>query len=426
MSNQTVQTLKGFRDFLPAEKRKRDYVAAKIKATFELYGFEPLETPTLEYASLLLGKYGAEADKLVYTFQDRGDRMVGLRYDQTVPTARVLAQYQNELPKYFRRYQIQNVFRADKPQQGRYREFTQCDCDVLGSTSPIADAELLAVYYAVYKNLGLTSIEIQVNNRQDIKNLLNAFDTFPMSAEDSNSFLQSMDKLDKVSEAEVIEELVTIKKFPRDQVVALIENLKERATSDNMSTELKEIIEVAVQLGVPRTAIKYNPFMVRGLDYYTGLIFEGRIPEYTVGSVGGGGRYDNLINDLAGIDMPAVGFGIGFDRTVEAADQQGLVPTAGTGTQVMVTIFDETFVETSALIAQRLRQAGVTTELYPSVDKLAKQFKVANQKQITFVIVVGADEQAADKVQLKNMSSGEQELVSLEEAVVKLKKSSSN
>src|SRR3990167_3614299 len=166
MSNQIKpQTVKGFRDFLPTEKRQRDFVVQKVKEVFELFGFEPLETPTLEYASLLLGKYGKEADKLLYTFKDRGEREIGLRYDQTVPTARVLAQYQGKLPQYFRRYQIQNVFRADKPQKGRYREFTQCDADVYGSSSYLADAEILAVYYSIYVNLGVPKVIIKYNDR---------------------------------------------------------------------------------------------------------------------------------------------------------------------------------------------------------------------------------------------------------------------
>jgi len=170
MKNQQVQTLKGFRDFLPAEKRARDFVQSKMTEAFERFGFEPVETPTLEYASLLLGKYGDEADKLVYSFTDRGEREVALRYDQTVPTARLLSQYQNDLPKYFRRYQVQNVFRADKPQKGRYREFTQCDFDIFGSKDPISDAEILACSYQSLAAIGFKKIEVRVNDRQTLIN----------------------------------------------------------------------------------------------------------------------------------------------------------------------------------------------------------------------------------------------------------------
>ena len=406
LMTETLQTLKGFRDFLPAEKRKRDFVAQKMRTVFERHGFAPLETPTLEYASLLLGKYGDEADKLVYTFEDRGERQVGLRYDQTVPTARVLAQYQNDLPRYFRRYQIGNVFRADKPQKGRYREFTQCDCDVFGSLCPLADAEILSVYYDVFKEVGLGSILIELNDRQTLVQALSPFSNDSVSV---FSIIQSVDKLDKMSSGEVTSELVAkgIKKDFADQVITAI------ATAQP-STNLKAIIEAAVQLGVPRQNLVFNPRIARGLDYYTGMIFEGRIPEYTVGSVGGGGRYDNLIKNLSGFEMPAVGFGIGFDRTVEAADQLGLLSEEA-GTRVLIAIMSEQDIPASLEAAQKMRAAGIATEVYPAIDKLAKQFKLADQKKIQYVIVIGEDERKAEKVTLKNLRTGDQGLLSLEQ-----------
>ena len=218
-----VQTLKGFRDFLPAEKRKRDYVMAKMRTVYERFGFEPIETPTLEYADLLLGKYGDEADKLVYHFQDRGERDIALRYDQTVPTARILYQYQSELPRYFRRYQIQNVFRADKPQKGRYREFTQSDCDIFGSTDPIADAEVLAVFYAVYTELGLDSVSIEVNDRETLFSVLTPFATTQAPV---LSLTQTIDKLDKQTPAEVTTELVRkgLTKTAAEQLLSELKN----------------------------------------------------------------------------------------------------------------------------------------------------------------------------------------------------------
>ncbi len=417
---QPPQTLKGFRDFLPAEKRKRDYIEAKMKAVFERFGFAPLETPTLEYASLLLGKYGNEADKLVYTFDDRGDRRIGLRYDQTVPTARVLSQYQNELPKFFRRYQIQNVFRADKPQKGRYREFKQCDCDILGAKSAIADAEILAVYYAVFKEIGLDSIVIKLNDRQTLIDTLSPFTTPEV---DVYSLIQSIDKLDKLTPAEVATELMG-KGLTQEQADTAIITIDRAEPSFN----LQEIVNTSIALGVPRTALSFNPKIARGLDYYTGLIFEGFIPEYTVGSVGGGGRYDNLIKDLSGLDAAAVGFGIGFDRTVEAADQLGLIPVAVTATKVLVTIFDNDDQLLAAKLrtqsfaaAAALRSAGVATEVYPASDKLGKQFKFADQKQIPFVIIIGETEAEAKQVMLKDMSNGEQKLVGLDDVIAQLK-----
>jgi histidyl-tRNA synthetase len=410
--NQPVQTLKGFRDILPAEKRQRDLVAQTISRVFETYGFAPLETPTLEYASLLLGKYGEEADKLVYTFDDKGGRSVGLRYDQTVPTARVLAQYQNQLPSFFRRYQIQNVFRADKPQKGRFREFTQCDCDIFGSTSPIADAEILAVFYAVYRELGFTSMQLEINDRQTLMNILEPFTTQSVSVV---SIIQSIDKLDKQSPQTVAEELVA-KGLTLDSATAAISNLEKASMSDYLS----QIVDKVMALGVPREALIFNPKLARGLDYYTGMIFEGRLPEYGSGSVGGGGRYDNLIGDLSGMSIPAVGFGIGFDRTVDAARELNLLTTESAGTQVLVTVFDDQQAEQSLLVANQLRLAGIKTEVYPDSDKLGKQFKLADQKQIPYVAVMGEDEVKQNKVMLKDMKSGEQSLLSLVEVISKL------
>lgn len=412
MSNQMVQTLKGFRDFLPEEKRKRDFVMAKIKATFEQFGFAPLETPTLEYAALLLGKYGDEADKLVYTFEDKGGRAVALRYDQTVPTARVLAQYQSQLPRYFRRYQMQNVFRADKPQQGRYREFTQCDIDIFGSTSPLADAEVVACTYAAFKNIGFKQIEIRVNDRQILFSTLSPYAT---AAVNVLSIIQSVDKLDKMPPEAVEAELIK-KGLTESAATAVLSSIKNAEISANLA----EIVQICESLGVPKQSLTFTPSLARGLDYYTGMIFEVILPEYGGGSCGGGGRYDNLIKQLGGLEMPAVGIAYGFDRTVEAADQLGLIPTKDVGTQILVTVFDEEFLPNSLTVTNELRSQGIATELYPAVDKLVKQFKLADQKQIPYVVVIGEAETAQNKVTLRNMQTGEQQLVAVSDIASQL------
>ncbi len=414
MKNQSTlpQTLKGFRDFLPEEKKKREFIKQKIITIFERFGFEPLETPTLEYASLLLGKYGDEADKLVYTFEDRGERAVGLRYDQTVPTARILAQYAATLPKFFRRYQIQNVFRADKPQKGRYREFTQCDIDVFGTSSPLSDAEILACTYQAFQNIGFTSIQLKINDRKTLMDTLSKFETKEVGV---FSIIQSIDKLDKVSPAEVASEL--IQKGLSEEVAERVLAAIQAAT---MSENLQQIIELATQLGIPKTAVVFTPTLARGLDYYTGMIFEVSVPEYGSSSLGGGGRYDNLIAQLGGSDVPAVGIAFGFDRIVETAELLGLMPKQIFSAQVLVTIFDETN-QTSALeVATALRQSGITTELYPEAERLAKQFKLANQKNIPYVVVIGPDEAAKNIVQLKEMSSGEQWSLNLTDAIERI------
>lgn len=412
MQKQNLQTLKGFRDFLPAEKRARDVAVAKIKATFERFGFEPLETPTLEYAELLLGKYGDEADKLVYSFKDRGDRDVALRYDQTVPTARVLSQYQNELGKGFRRYQIQPVFRADKPQKGRYREFTQCDADIFGSVSEIADAEILAVYYNIYQDLGLTDLYIEFNDRETLISTLSPYASESVSV---SSIIQSIDKLDKQSESEVATELVS-KGLPLNIAQDVLVAIKTAKPSKN----LLQIMQVAQMLGVPETALKFNSALARGLDYYTGMIFEGKIPGES-GSVGGGGRYDKLIESLGGPSIPAVGFGLGFDRTIEVLMTRNLSTVAPT-TKVLVTIFSPSLQGSSLKVASQLREAGINTELYPdNTDKLGKQLKFASKKSIPYAIKIGETEASTNKLTLINLSDDTESMLSIDEVLTILR-----
>ncbi|MFC1653280.1 histidine--tRNA ligase [Patescibacteria group bacterium] len=407
----TPQTLKGFRDFLPEEKIRRDFVMGKVLEVFKKFGFEPLETPTLEYASLLLGKYGEEADKLVYTFKDQGDREIGLRYDQTVPTARVLAQYQGMLPKYFRRYQVQNVFRAEKPQKGRYREFTQCDIDIFGSTSPTSDAEIVACTYFAFENVGYPNIVIKINDRQVLLENLKPFEKDGVS---TLSIIQSIDKLDKKSKDEVVSELIK-KGLDQNDAKKAIESIENATISKN----LQSIIDSSVSLGVPEENIRFTPELARGLDYYTGMIFEVIIPEYPVGSFGGGGRYDNLIEQLGGNKTPAVGIAFGFDRMVEAAQELELIPANNLGSQVLITLFPG-YENKSLKAASKLRKAGIKTEVFTDPDKLGKQFKYANTRKIPYVLVIGEDEAKNNKVTLKNMDSGDQEVITLDDVISRL------
>ena len=409
----TPRTLKGFRDFLPAEKKKRDFVMEKIRQTFELFGFEPLETPTLEYSSLLKGKYGTVADKLIYSFIDRGGRDISLKYDQTVPTARVLAQYQNLLPKFFRRYQIQNVFRADKPQKGRFREFTQCDIDIFGATSDIglADAEILACTYFVYKNLGFNNIVLKINDRSILVKAVSPFYTKEVS---KTSIIQSIDKLGKINEDEVARELVS-KGLTIPTAKAALESVKKAA----LSQSLKNIINLAINLGVDKNALKFDPFLARGLDYYTGMVFEVVSSDYPTGSLAGGGRYDNLFLQLAEIDVPAVGMAIGFDRTVEAADQLNFIPASTAQAQVLVAVFAN--FKPALAAAAALRQKNINTEVFPTLDKIDKQLKYADKKGIPYVIIIGPDEAAKNLVTLKNMTTGQQNTLPLDKAIAKLK-----
>ncbi len=405
---QQPQLLKGFRDFLPEEKRRRDFVMRKITDTFERFGFDPIETPTLEYKETIMGKYGDEADKLVYEFKDKGDRDVALRYDQTVPTARVIASYQNDLPMPFRRYQTQNVFRADKPQKGRYREFTQCDIDIFGSTDPLSDAEILACTYAAYKSVGFVNVVLRVNDREILISTLSPFATEQVSV---FSIIQSLDKLDKMSRDDVQGELEK-KGLTKEQASACmmaIENVEP-------SQKLSQILKLAQDLGVDSQSLEFSPTTARGLDYYTGMIFEVRIPGYEVGSVGGGGRYDNLINDLSGLNMPAVGMAFGFDRTVEAADALGLLAKQD-AKRVLVTVFDENFEEDAAKLANTLRGQGISTELYPRRADLSKQLKYADKKGIQYAVVWGSQERDAGLATLKDLKSGVQQKLTIQDLV---------
>lgn len=408
----TPQTLKGFRDFLPEEKRKRDFVVKKVVEIFELFGFDPLETPTLESADLLLGKYGQEADKFVYTFEDKGERRVGLRYDQTVPSARVLSQYQNILPKYFRRYQIQNVFRAEKPQKGRFREFTQCDIDIFGTTSPIADAEIIATTYFSFQVIGYPKIKLCLNDRQTLFQYLSPFENEKISV---LSLIQSIDKFEKIGEEKVINELVK-KGLNKENAVQSISTIKSAKPSDN----LKEIIELSIALGVPSEDIVFSPTLARGLDYYTGMIFEVVLPGYPVGSCGGGGRYDKLIEQLGGTNIPAVGIAFGFDRMVETAEYFKLIPQENIGSQMLVTVFSQDLISQSLKVAQLLRSNKIKTEVYPSVEKLDKQLKYANKKNIPYVVIIGPEEVKNNVVKLKDMKTGEQKELTLEKVIKQL------
>ena len=408
----TLKTLKGFRDFLPTQSKNRTYIISKIRDVFERFGFEPIETPTLEYAEVLTGKYGKEADELMYTFTDRGDRQVGLRYDQTVPTARFLSQHQNLLPKYFRRYQIQNVFRAENTQKGRYREFLQCDCDIFGANSALADAEILAVFYAVYSELGLGSARLMINDRDILFRTLEKYSTNEVTV---LSIIQTIDKIDKIMVGGVVDELVK-KGIDSNSAKEIVEKIQ----AASINTRLEETMMYAQKLGVPEKSMQFSPALARGLDYYTGLIFEGVIPGNSSSSIGGGGRYDNLIEQLGGPDIPSVGFAIGFDRTIEVLEEMGKLPKFGSTAKALVTVFDQSTAEQSALVANTLRNAGISTELYPNPDdKLSKQLKYINDQKVKYAIIIGPDEIKNETVTLKNMETGEESKNKIE-AIIEL------
>jgi histidyl-tRNA synthetase len=418
MSTQ-VQTLKGFRDFLPEQMIIRQKVINTLKEVFESYGFLPIETPSVEYASTLLKKYGDEADKLVYTFEDKGKREVGLIYDLTVPTAKVLALYQNNISLPFKRYQIQRVWRADNTQKGRYREITMCDFDIFGVSSPMADAEIIAVINAALLRLKINNFTIKINSRKILFTILEKLGI--NDEEQKFSVLQSIDKLDKKTKEEVEQELLE-KNISKEKIAELFQMLDAAKPEDD--PDLLRVFQNAQELGVKQRSsdqagYTFVPYLVRGLNYYTGTIFETVVDEPKIGSVTGGGRYDHLVSMLGGPDIPAVGSTLGLDRIIDVVEELNLLSTTSTITKALVTVF-EGYEQQSKATAKELRMNGINTELYLKNDALDKQLKYANKLKIPYAIIIGADEAASNTVKLKNMKTGEQQALSLSELVKKL------
>ncbi len=391
------QTLKGFRDFLPAQALKRQWLRDRIVAVFEKWGYDPLETPTLEPLELFAGQIG-EDEKLFFKFKDNGNRDVALRYDQTVPTCRVVGQNLASLPMPFRRYQIQPAFRAENTQKGRYREFIQCDADIFGSTSPLADAEVIALSLDIYKQLGFKNAVALINDRSLLADL-------PYTA------IVSLDKLSKIGKDGVMQQMQTkgISAADAEKYFEIVGNIQPNDT-------LKTIFECLKNYGFDEESYKFEPTLARSFSYSTGAIWEIIIPEFSSGSVLGGERFDNLVEKTTGQKIPGTGFGLGFDRTLEAAQQLGLVPDLKTKTQVLVTIFSPELLNKSIELSTKLRMAGVGVELYPDDrTKLEKQLKYASAKGIPYVAILGPEEIAKNQVTVKNMSTGEQKIVSASE-----------
>lgn len=400
-------TPKGFKDYLPEESLKRRYVIERIISVFQKFGFDPLETPTIEYEETLAGKYGEE-ERLIYKFETIGGDRVALKYDQTVPLARVIAQYgpkgQQILPMPFKRYQIQSAYRGENTQKGRYREFLQCDGDIVGVFNPLADAEILAVVYEIYRNLGLKVI-IKVNDRLLLKGI-------------EPKYLAALDKLNKVGQDGVLKELQD-KGLEKKEAVELF----ERITQNKESGNLNDILNRFEDLGYSRKdIIEFDPTLIRGLDYYTGLIFEVVLANNRQSSsLCGGGRWDNMIEKFTGLKIPAVGFAIGLDRTIEAMEEDGVLNTSVCGSKVLVTVFSAELMAKSVDIVANLRRSNIASEVWlDENDKLDKQLKYADKKGIPYAIVIGPDEQKLGKLMLKDLKKRTQEKLSLDEVLEKL------
>ena len=425
---------KGTRDFLPQEMAKRNYVINIIKSIFEKFGFEPLETPTIELWETLSGKYGDEADRLTYRFKDRGDRDVGLRYDLTVPLSRVIALYP-QISKPFKRYQIQPVWRADKPQKGRFREFYQCDVDIIGSSSVLADAEVIAITNEILKKLQFEEFTIRINSRKVLTGITEVSST-PIEKE--MEICRAIDKMDKIGISGVQKELsdrgikekaismilkiLNIEGDNNKKLSELEEFLKQSQSGLNGIKEIKDLIAYLSLYEIPEKNILFDLNLARGLDYYTGPIYETVVEKPKIGSITGGGRYDNLIGLFSGQPNPATGTTIGLERIITVMEELNLFPeNISTSVEVLVTVFDETTLPYSIAITNQLRKEGINTDLYTGQSKLRGQFGLANDKNIPLVIVAGPDEEKNKSVNLKNMKSGKQETFPFKDIVSVLK-----
>ncbi|MDQ1591232.1 MAG: histidyl-tRNA synthetase [Pyrinomonadaceae bacterium] len=443
-----TQPARGMRDFLPADVRRREYVIGVVREVYERYGFEPLETPAVENIETLTGKYGEEGNQLIFKILKRGEGErtgeadLALRYDLTVPLARVVAEYGERLPKFFKRYQIQPVWRADRPARGRFREFYQCDVDAIGSRSMIVEAELCAAVSDVLTQLGFTNFTIRLNHRQALAGVLEQAGIAPELHGDA---LVALDKLDKIGAEGVAREFAArgiaeeaggrLLEFVAG--VASLERASELVADDSAerqregfnaavlgrlvefvgaheagargADELRQILQFAEATGAGGR-IKIDPSLARGLSYYTGAIMEISVPDLA-GSLGGGGRYDNLVGMFSKQQVPACGFSLGLERIIVVMTEREMFPVkvVKNSADVMVTIWDEESVTRALTLARELREEGLRVDVYPVPgDKLGKQLKYASAYSVPLVVIEGTEERERGEVTYKVMSSGDQ------------------
>ena len=437
MAPSNVQPARGTRDFLPADVRRREYVIGVVRGVYERYGFEPLETPAFENIDTLLGKYGEEGNRLIFKIlkrgehESRGEADLALRYDLTVPLARVVAQYQNELPKFFKRYQIQPVWRADRPARARFREFFQCDIDAIGSTSLVVEAELLGAVCEVMVSLGFDDFEVRLNHRRLLSALL---EQAGLPAAQHGDALISIDKLDKLDPEKVAADMVArgidaavavrcLEAFVRRQGVddrdvlgALLGSLPPDGDGLRAVAEVQDVWRLC-QATPAAGRIRLDLGLARGLSYYTGAIMELAVPDLA-GSLGGGGRYDNLIGMFLGRNVPACGFSLGLERLIVVMIERKMFPASVEcgAVDVMVTVWNDGSRADALGLAADFRRAGLRVDMYPEADKIGKQFKHASDRHIPWVAILGDDERAQGRVSLKDLESGEQHTVARGEA----------
>lgn len=444
---------RGTRDFGPEQMAKRNFIFETIRRSFQRYGFLPLETPAFENLSVLMGKYGEEGDQLLFKILNSGDfsgKLVekdllegykpltskisekGLRYDLTVPFARYVVMNRGTLAMPFKRYQIQPVWRADRPQRGRYREFYQCDADVVGTDSLLCEAEIVNLLHDILPALGITDFTVKINNRKILTGIADIIGAEGLEG----PLCVAIDKLDKVGKEKVVEEL-SERGFSDNSIVLLdpifslsegeepFAALRNWLGSSEIALkgidELEEVWNMVKLLGLKNPRIQFDVTLARGLSYYTGAIFEVKANNVQIGSISGGGRYDNLTGTFGVPGISGVGISLGVDRIYDVMEELNLFPENQTmSTKVMLSNFDKEGFNFGLSILPRFRLAGINAEMYPDSVKLKKQLDYADRKNIPFVILIGSDEIQSGLLTLKNMKTGEQQKVGVDDIILLL------
>ncbi len=427
----TPRTPKGFRDFLPETMLRRNYVLDSITEEFHRFGFEPIGTPILELQETLFGKYGEDAEQLIFSAQHgRSTREpLAMRYDLTVPLARLVGQYENQLNFPFKRYHIAPVFRGERPQRGRYREFWQCDADIVGVPGMSADAEIISLTQRILSRLGFPQFLIKINHRKVLA-AIGEFSGLPQAQ--LPDLYRSVDKFDKIG-AEGVGRELTERGIAADAVSRMLDLIQAKeqgagsldliadaiGDKDNGVDELRELAALLAETNVPSACYDFDFTMARGLGYYTGPIFETVISQPNLGSITGGGRYDNLIGLFRRQSLPTTGVSFGIERIIDLMDELKLYPdcVGGTLIEVLVTVFNQDTRGASMRIADRLRQAGVNTELYLPARKLSRQFQYADKKRIPVVAIAGPDELESGVIKLRRLADGKETTAPLTDAV---------
>ncbi len=442
---------KGTRDFLPQVMLRRDYIFDTIREVFRKYGYAPLETPAMEQLDVLTGKYGEEGDQLIFKILNSGDFLKNaksfedagklsfeisekaLRYDLTVPFARVVVMHQNDLTFPFKRYQIQPVWRADRPQRGRYREFYQCDADVVGSDSLLYESEFIAIYDEALSNLGLDDFTIMISNRK----ILTGYAEIVQQPDKFTQICMAIDKLDKIGEegvkkemiardipseaAEKIFKLILFEGSNENKLKFLEQAFKESPIGLKGVAELREVFELYQQMETFQGKVEFNLQLARGLDYYTGTIYEVKVNNVKMGSIGGGGRYDDLTGVFGKKGLSGVGISFGADRIYDVMNELNLFESIGTShVSVMLINFGSNTLSHNLHVLNILRSHGIAAELYPDQAKLRKQFSYADKNEIPYIIMIGEEEVKSGSYQFKDMKSGDQQSITLDQIIEQL------